>query len=233
MSTPFHLYQLQKIDSQADNAKRRIQDILRLVAMDSKSDELANKLENIKIALEEQKKSTEHIVFEIGARKIKLEQSNSELYGGKVQNPKELQGLQSEIEFLKKAISGFEDELLQEMDITEKTQLLESNAKAELEQSKTEFQRMVELLDKENEGLSKSLERLIIERQVASSQIKTDFLLIYESIRQKKKGIAVSIIKDQACSACGHELTPAEIQKTRTSNDLCYCSSCNRILYSE
>jgi uncharacterized protein len=233
MSTPFHLYQLQKIDSHADNAKRRIQEILRLVNLDSKSDELATKLENIQIALEEQRKSAEHIVAEIGTRKIKLEQSNSALYGGKVQNPKELQDLQMEIELLKKSISGFEDELLLEMDVTEKTQLLESNAKSELDLSKSEFQRFVGILEKEKEGLSKNLERLIIERQVSSSQIKGEFLSIYESIRQKKKGIAVSIIKDQACSACGHELTPAEIQKTRTSNELCYCSSCNRILYSE
>jgi predicted nucleic acid-binding Zn-ribbon protein len=233
MSSPFHLYQLQKIDSQVDQTSRRVKEIQNLISFDEKSNAISTELQGIESELEAIKFQADQTEKTINQRKIKLEQANSALYGGKVHIPKELVDLQAEIESHKNAISQMEDEFLKSLDKMEITQTQLSSIKDRLEKSKIDFETLRTQLISENNIAQKNLERLNVERQVATSQISKEMLTIYENIRQKKKGFAVSLISEQACSACGYELTPAEVQKARTSTDLFYCSSCGRILYSE
>jgi len=75
-------------------------------------------------------------------------------------------------------------------------------------------------------------ENLLTERKVESEQIDLQSLEMYENLKGKKKGVAVSEIVDLVCSACGAEVTPAEWQAARTSTTFVYCSSCGRILYA-
>ncbi len=233
MSSPFHLYQLQKIDSQSDLLVRRMKEIQVLISQDEKSAALSNEIHILESTLKDEKSHADKIETSIQQRKIKLEQANSVLYGGKVVNPKELIDLQAEIESHKKAIVQMEDELMNSLDQQEKTKEQQKSTLYQLEKSQADFDSLQIKLLNENDINLKNLDRLKVERQVALSQISTEMLSIYEGIRQKKKGIAVSLISEQSCSACGHELTPSEIQTARTSPGLSYCSSCGRILYSE
>ena len=233
MSSPFHLYQLQKIDSQSDQIIRRMNEIQILVSIDQKSIAISTEMQAIETNLKENKNHADQIETSIQQRKIKLEQANSVLYSGKVIIPKELIDLQAEIESHKKAIAQMEDELLDSLNLIENGAVEQKTTQKKLDNSKTDFDIFRNKLLAETVSGQKNLERLKVERQVAISQINKEMLSIYESIRQKKKGIAVSFISEQSCSACGHELTPAEIQSTRTSPSLSYCNSCGRILYSE
>jgi predicted nucleic acid-binding Zn-ribbon protein len=233
MSSPFHLYQLQKIDSQSDQIDRRIREIKFLISIDEKSNAISNELQTIESRLMDKKSQADQIESAIQQRKIKFEQANSVLYSGKVQNPKELIDLQTEIESHKKAISQLEDELLSSLDQIENLKEEQKITKLKLENSQSNFESFRKKLKSENDIGLKNLERLKVERHVAASQISQELLDIYENIRKKKKGIAISLITDQSCSACGQELTPAEVQITRTSPGLNYCNSCGRILYSE
>jgi predicted nucleic acid-binding Zn-ribbon protein len=233
MSSPFHLYQLQKIDSQSDHLERRMKEIQVLISVDEKSSALSNEIIELESALKNEKNHADQIETSIHQRKIKLEQANSVLYGGKVVNSKELIDLQTEIESHKKAIVQMEDELMSSLDQTEKSQEKQKISQLLLENSQADFDSYRKKLLIEIDANLKNLERLKVERQVVITQISQEMLSIYENIRQKKKGIAVSIIMDQSCSACGHELTPAEVQTARTSPGLSYCSSCSRILFSE
>jgi predicted nucleic acid-binding Zn-ribbon protein len=50
-----------------------------------------------------------HAEAEVGRQKVKIEQSESNLYSGNVKNPKELQDLQNEIAALKRYLITLED----------------------------------------------------------------------------------------------------------------------------
>jgi len=58
-------------------------------------------------------------------------------------------------------------------------------------------------------------------------------LITYESLRQKKKGVAISKVEDQTCSICGATLTPAECQVAKSQNKNIQCPSCGRLLYAD
>jgi predicted nucleic acid-binding Zn-ribbon protein len=233
MSSPFHLYQLQKIDTQSDQLERRMKEIQVLISIDEKSTLLTSEILELESILKNEGVHSTQIETSIQQRKIKLEQANSVLYGGKVVNSKELLDLQTEIESHMRTIIKMEDELMGSLNHTEQTQEKIKSTQNLLQKSQAEFDTYRKKLLSENDVNAKNFERLKVERQVAITQINQEMLSIYENIRQKKKGIAVSIIKDQSCSACGHELTPAEVQTARTSPGLSYCSSCSRILFSE
>ena len=78
----------------------------------------------------------------------------------------------------------------------------------------------------------KDLEKLDSERQLAVSQIKPQHLVTYEEIRKKKKNIAVTIVEDNTCSACGVSITPSDWQAARSPDQIIFCPSCSRILYA-
>jgi uncharacterized protein len=84
----------------------------------------------------------------------------------------------------------------------------------------------------ERSQIEKSNERLMAERQATVGSIQKSNLDIYEILRKQKRGIAVATISDEACTACGAELRPAEIQLARAPQQIAYCSSCSRILYA-
>ena len=90
----------------------------------------------------------------------------------------------------------------------EKTKERQKILHMQLEESQKEFESFRKKLLDENDLHLKKMERLKIERQVVTNQISRDMMGIYENIRNKKKGIAVSLISEQSCSACGHELAP-------------------------
>jgi predicted nucleic acid-binding Zn-ribbon protein len=54
---------------------------------------------------------------------------------------------------------------------------------------------------------------------------------IYENIRRRKSGVAVTRVNDGSCTLCGANIRPMELQSTRIALELVFCSSCGRILY--
>jgi hypothetical protein len=84
----------------------------------------------------------------------------------------------------------------------------------------------------ERDSLLREVENLSAERQAITGDLPADVLANYESLRTQRRGLAVAVVKDKACSACGTTLTPMQVQNLVISADLAYCPTCTRILYS-
>jgi predicted nucleic acid-binding Zn-ribbon protein len=169
---------------------------------------------------------------EIQSKKTKINQSESSLYGGKVQNPKELQALQAEIASLTNFVTAKEKELSVLMQEFESMEIQVDKARTTLEDGVALKQKNDQRLSEENHTNLKDLEKLDSERQLAVSQIKPQHLVTYEEIRKKKKNIAVTIVEDNTCSACGVSITPSDWQAARSPDQIIFCPSCSRILYA-
>jgi len=232
MSQSFNLYQLQKIDSRIDQINQRMSSIEHSIKNESR---IESERKNVYLSETRREKLFQEISDldeEINKKKIKVNQSEASLYGGKVQNPKELQSLQAEIASINKNITEKEAtqaDLIQDFELAEKevesANMLLKTAIDEKEKEKVE-------LMQENQNLGKEKEKLDSERLVAITQVKIDYLKIYEDIRKKRKNLAVSIVEDDTCTACGVNLTPSEWQAARSTDQLNFCPSCSRILYA-
>jgi predicted nucleic acid-binding Zn-ribbon protein len=231
MNQPFLLFQVQKIDTEIDLSDKRLSEIARLLSenqtvliAEKQKDEADEQAEKAKKAL----KSIEDAVEKI---QIKIQTSESSLYGGKIRLPKELQDLQNEIASLKKHLSAQEDLELEAIMALEQAEKDAVNAGLELEKARAEFASQTAALQGEKSTLEKKKERLLSERGAAISPIQAEFLTIYDRFRVQKRGVAIAGVSEDSCSACGAGLTPANLQAARSNQQIVYCPQCGRMLY--
>ncbi len=232
MSQSFHLFQLQKIDSQIDQNDRRIAEIHEILEDRSQQkamQETKGEKQNTFATHSMEMKKLEH---EVEQKKIKIEQTNNSLFSGKISNPKELQDLQNEVASLKKAITALEEEQLEKLILLESAENELNSFDETLKNFQADAIEKNSGLQGEASQLKAQNHNLVKEREIVVGQIEKQVLGMYEELRRKKKGIAVSEIVETVCTACGSELTPAECQKARSPSALVFCSFCGRILYS-
>lgn len=232
MNAALGLYRLQQVDSQMDQIRARFKaiheslenDLELRAAMDALS--AAEKLNHqASHALKESE-------AEVEKQSIKIEQTESSLYGGSVQNPKELQDLQLDVTSLKKYLGTLEERELEAMIHAEEAEKELQSAREKLEDIRSSLKDQNLDLTNESEALNRDLERLKAERDAITSDINEQMIKTYEGLRQHKRGLAVAIISDDACSACGTTLTASQQQGARNAPQLYYCPTCGRILYS-
>ncbi len=227
------LYNLQLLDTRIASISQKLKQIETLINEDQLVQNAKIELELAESQLLTANKSLLEIEDKVKTLQIKIEQSTSSLYSGSVKNPKELQDLQSELISLKHRISTLEDLQLDCMMLVEgystERDIKEKNHKISIAENSEQKAR----LRGEADQLKKNLDNLFIERQAVSGSISQENLLIYDALRLKKRGVAVAKNEDTSCSACGSILRPSEIQTTRSSNSLTFCSTCGRIIFSE
>ncbi len=232
MSQSFNLYQLQRIDTKRDQLLQRVDVIHHVIEDRSEIDLFEKNLNNLENDRDNLLDKIAQMDQDVEGKKIKINQSEGSLYGGKVQNPKELQALQAEIASLNKYVSEKESDLsamMQEFEFTEKKI---ERAQATLNEGISTREMQNIKLQVEKDAILKELGRLDSERKLAVTQIAPQHIVKYEEIRKKKKNIAVTIVEDDTCSACGVSITPSEWQAARSPDQIVFCPSCSRILYA-
>jgi len=231
MNTGFQLFQLQQIDSTIDGIIIRLSEIESTLSHNSeviKAEEEFSKSEDRYIA---EKNQFEQLNDEVQKKKIKKSQTESNLYGGKVSNPKELQDLQQEITSLTNIITRLDDDLFNKLVSLDRHEEEMNLAKQSLNQSKSNFETQKSLLTAEKSRKEKEIETLRLKKETLLGNIDNSILEIYENLRKSKNGSAVVSLIEDSCSGCGISLTPNQRQKARSANELFYCPSCRRIVY--
>ena len=232
MSQTILLHRLQQTDSQLDQAHASLQKIEALLqdhTLRQTAEKSAQAAKSAWQSAQNKLKSVEHMVAE---QRLKIAQTEAALYGGKVRNPKELQGLQKEAASLKKHLSTLEDQQFEAMLALEKAEAVHQAEQESLQATLAQLAERDASLKGEMSELTKTIQRLEIERQAIIAAVPSNELTLYEQLRQQRRGVAVSLVQDKACSTCGTTLTPALIQTIRTSQQIIHCPSCGRILYT-
>lgn len=232
MSQPFKLYRLQQIDTQLDRVRARLQEIDAALSEDEALQQAQKKSQESSAVLEKERKALRRAEEEVNDQRIKIEQTEAALYGGKVRNPKELQDLQKESAALKRYRGVLEDRQLEAMLAVEEAEAAHAAAQAELASVQLERSRQHSGLIEEQAGLLRDVERIEAERQAAGSSIGAAELTLYEQLRRQRRGIAVAKVTDRACSACGSTLNAALLHAARSPSQITRCDACGRILYA-
>jgi uncharacterized protein len=232
MSQPFKLFRLQQVDSLIDQARARVNEIDRIISEDSRLKIAQSRAAQTEEALAQVRKSLRRAEEEVKAQQIKIEQTESTLYGGKVRNPKELQDLQNESAALKRYLNVLEDRQLEEMMLAEEAEEKHEVALRELAEVRETVHGQHTVLITEQQSLTKDLGRMESERQATVSTIEAEDLNLYNLLRKQRKGVAVSKVSENACSACGSTLTPSTVQSAHSPSQITRCTFCGRILYA-
>lgn len=231
MSYSSNLFRLQQIDTQLDITRNRVEEIDRLIAQDSELKQAQQDLEKANNDLSEEEKKLHAIEGTVKAQKIKIEQTEAKLYGGKIHNPKELQDLQNESQALNRYLVILEERQLEAMISLEDTEEIQKIAAKEYKKTKSLLESQFSLLNGEKLDLIEQIRHLESDRQIVANMVHTVDLATYDQLRTIRRGIAVAAVIDKSCSACGSTLTAALIQTAQTAPTIVRCPTCSRIIY--
>jgi predicted nucleic acid-binding Zn-ribbon protein len=232
MSASLGLYRLQLVDSSMDEIHQRLDKIQQILDNDEASRQVKRALTEaataFKLAAQQLKLSEQ----EVEKQKTKIAQSEASLYGGAVKNPKELQDLQLELAALKRHLTTLEDRQLEAMETEEAASQRLQDIQAQNESLQEKLSGQFKILEEERSTKNKDLERLKAERLAAMKSLEPNFLALYDELRQERNGVAVVLVNDGACSACGTTLTPSQQQNARSTTQIMNCPTCGRILFA-
>lgn len=231
MSQSFQLFRLQQIDTHLDHAKARLNKVEAAMKDDSALRQLREKQEEAQKKMEAAQNTLLRAEENVKAHKIKIERTEAALYGGKIRNPKELQDLQGESEALKRFQRVLDDRLLEAMIAQEEVEGEYNQISLEFAAKNAGMTEVIEQLLKEKGALRQELERLEGERNAAARSVIAAELSLYEQLRKQKRGLAVAVVTDRTCSACGSTLSAAQLHAARSPNQMTRCDVCGRILY--
>jgi len=232
MSAALGLYRLQVVDSRMDEIRARLDEIRRTLENDEELRRAKDQVDKTEIAHKAALKMLKGAEEEVDKQKVKIVQSEASLYSGMVKNPKELQDLQNEVASLKRYLEVLEERLLEAMVEEEAEELTNQTALEALEKVRARLEDQNITFKTEQADLKKELERFESERQAALAPLEPRLLIIYENLRQERRGLAVAKVSDGACAACGTTLTPSQNQSARSTDQVFNCPTCGRILFA-
>lgn len=232
MSDSLNLYRLQQLDTRLAQIESRQKSIAEALESNAQLKEAKSNLDSTssrRLVVSRELKQKENDAAE---KKIKIEQIESNLYAGTIQNPKELQGLQTELDSLKRNLASLEDQELKDM-------LALDIIQGDYKMASEKYNEILDRVARENKdlvieqgNLQKEAERLSVERHATTQSIEEKYLSLYNEIREQRHGIAVTTISDNSCESCGAVLTLAQKQSAHHSHQLFRCPSCGRFIYS-
>jgi predicted nucleic acid-binding Zn-ribbon protein len=234
MNTTTLLWLLQTTDTELDDKVKRLQQIDTLQANDpnlstarATQDAAHKRLAALRAQLHDSELQAQTL-------DTKIKAIEERLYSGRVTNPKELEGMEKDLQMHRRQRNALDDKLLELMERIEQAQRDAAAATRTLEQIETARARELEQLAHERAALVTRLDALTAARDKLRAQLATDAaaLRLYDQLRQTKTGRAVVQIKRDACGACGFAIPTALIQRIREGNALVVCSGCGRILVS-
>ena len=231
MSESLNLFRLQKLDSKIDQITNRLEVIDDTLNDNQKVKTAKKQHEKAQVNEKEKRILLRQIEDKVEAQRIKRKKTKTSLFSGNVKNPKELQDLQMESESLKRYIAQLEDEQLEAMIILEAAEEDLKNAEQYLKKVKGASIEENAVLVGEKSSLEEEYQKLQRERDAVLQALSPETKTLYNQLRQKKRGTAVTTVSDGGCSVCGQSITPGDLQSIRSSSTLVFCSSCGRILY--
>ncbi len=161
----------------------------------------------------------------------RLTTQEKRLYGGTVNNPKELYALQQEVQRLRAQQNRQEDMALEVMEAADALQEMARRKAEALEQAEAIWARESETLVARRDQLDIRKQELQAKRAQMANSIDAEIISRYDAMRRAKQGRAISKVEQNSCQWCRVILTPSELQHVRTSKDLQTCTNCGRILY--
>lgn len=233
MSSIRELQRLQAIDSEVAAHHQRLEEIQRQLEDTAALVELREQVAPARHRLAELERQQRSAEWEVESTRDFLKQVEAKLYGGRVNNPKELVSLQEESTMVKARAQRQEDAVLEVMTQLERQQTEWATLERELEEAERQRSELVDLLEAERQERGASVDRLSGQRQGIAGTVPPPDLRLYDQLLATKQGRALARMERATCQGCRINLPMMVQQRVRSDQELVQCPSCGRILYMD
>jgi predicted nucleic acid-binding Zn-ribbon protein len=229
MAITRQLYQLQELDTLIEQEEASLAMKTAQLGKRDVLDDLQDKLTTTQQHLKELNKKRHDAEWEVDDLLSKITTAESQLYGGKITNPKELSSLQHEVNTMKERNDQLETNALEAIDQVENAEREVAALTDNYRKLEGEWLLQQKQLTEDIAKLKASLTDLNRQRGQLAAQIDESTINLYERIRQEKKQ-AVAKVEQGICRACRISLSASVLQKARSGQPV-QCGTCGRILF--
>jgi len=229
MSLAKRVFELQQVEQLIQAGRKQLDEIDGRISRNEAFEQAKIKLSAAEKDLAGLEKQYKELDAEAETLRSQIEQVNDKLYGGKIKNPKELQGYEQEGNMLKANLSKKDDTLLELMEKMEAGKVASRKLKEVHKSAGTAWQAEKRELQVQSDKLQLELAALENKRKEILNSVDRDTLSIYEGIRARK-GQAVVKVEQGRCLGCRVTLSISELHHVR-GNAIILCDNCGRILY--
>ena len=225
------LYQLQKLDTEIDEKKKRLGEVLKAQKEPQTLLAARQRAETAVAALQTWQTKHQDLTLEVGTVSTKAKNSENRLYSGKVTNPKELSDLQQEIESLGRRRAAVEEEVLEALVMLEQTQTEKTAAEDVLATAVSQWEKQSTHLKAEQNVLALNLHKLMQTRKTRASAFDAATMQEYEELRKQRHGLAVAGLRVNMCLGCRTTVSANKVREVSEGRKV-YCGGCGRLLSS-
>ena len=226
------LYRLQEVDTELDAKRRRLQQVEASLGETEELCQARARLEQAEAAYRRWQTTLRDLELKMAALDNKIRNSEQWLYSGTVKNPKELESLQKELNYLRRRKSAGEDTLLEAMIGVEEHEAAWKDAQAHWEIVEAAWTADQTDLCQEQGELLARLTELRELRAAREQAVEGTDLGTYEDLSWRKGGTAVARLEGNLCLSCHVQVPSSRLQQARHGDALVFCGSCERILYA-
>jgi uncharacterized protein len=221
---------LQRLDSAARDAQHRVAEAPeRERALEARLEEARQLVAVARERLAANQAARRAIEKDVAAVQSRLSKFRDQLMA--VKTNREYQTMQKEIEVAQTEVRSMEEKILERMleadDLTATVKRLEAALVNEQKAVDADTRALVsELAD-----LTASVERIAGERAELVRAMDPHVLGIFETVSQRRNGIAVAEARDGICTICHVRLRPQVFNTVRRNEEMVQCDTCQRLLY--
>ncbi len=225
------LYALQQMDSAMDALKRQYGALDVGLAEKAAFDQAKAAHQEADAALTTTTTDVRDLELEQKAVETKRQGEETKLYSGKVQNPKELQAMQDEVEMLGRQRVRLEEKMQALMSDLETRRTREAEAQAARKKAQSAFSAKTKAAKAAAETIATQARTLAGQRNGLAHTIDAALLKRYDALRAAKGGVALAALEDSnACGGCKMALPSSVVTRVRLGDDIEVCDNCRRML---
>jgi len=224
------LAQLQEIDLKIDSSRGETQ------ALKSEIDTLEAKAEEKKLEIAQQK--TELCAVE--AEKQILEENlatesdsiaRSEERLREIKTQKEYQAVSKEIAAAKKVKADLEDQVLQKITRSDELNAIVAEKESNLQEFEVNASARKSELQARIDQLEAAASEVLAARDETAKSVLPSMMKRYETLREKRQGVAIAEAKGGSCLGCNMNLPPQLFNSLFKEDTYITCPHCQRLLF--
>ena len=227
------LYRVQELDTEI--ARRR----QALAALDSGAEleqqiaPLGSELADLRQSQEAAENENLNLELELRTLQQKRDGFQTQLYSGRVSNPRQLSDLQQEVEMLGREIRRVEDRMLELMETMESQRTEIAAREARLRELEQQLESVRAGYEEVGGRLRTEISELEGGRADTAQQVSPVLLRRYEQIRVRSANIGVVKVTGSNCPGCHITLPSETLKHLKAGQPGLACENCARLFFWE
>ena len=233
MTVVKELFQFQLLESQVDQARKRLTEMANLL-------QEGPELVAARHALAQLEKERADLQTEARSLELDAETTQSRhdtldkrMMGNEVTNPRDLEAVQREITNLEERRGTMEDQVLGLLDKIEQAAQAAAQQSSSVDVLGAAWRESQADLLREKEKIESDMPLAEQRVKKQASSLEAPARSIYDRVKAKKGTMPVARVEGGICTGCRITLPIMLVSRARAGKDLVLCSSCGRVLYVE